>query len=192
LDQVAQDANRHLGGHPDSSLIIDESGCPKKGKHSVRVARQGGGQLGKIENCQVGVFAALGCGAAATLIDERLFLPERWTADPQRCQAAGILAAQCGFKRQHDLALERITHARQNGIGFAWVGFDGVSGSDPAFVRALDDHGELFVGDVHKDQCLYLDDPQPMVPPPATPRGRSPTRRQVQTPARRVDRWVQQ
>ena len=62
LDPVAQDANRHLGDHPDSSLIIDESGCPKKGKQSVGVARQWCGQLGKVENCQVGVFAALAVG----------------------------------------------------------------------------------------------------------------------------------
>jgi SRSO17 transposase len=192
LDQVAQDVHRHLGGRPDSCLIIDESGCPKKGKHSVGVARQWCGQLGKVENCQVGVFAALGCGAEATLIDERLFLPEQWTADPERCQAAGIPAEQRDFKRKHDLALEMISHARQQGIGFAWVGFDGFYGSDPAFLRALDDQGELFVGDVHKDQRLYLEDPQPCVPPPATPQGRPPTRRQAQTPALRVDEWVQQ
>ena len=192
LDQVAQEANQHLGGHPDSGLIIDESGCPKKGRQSVGVARQWCGQLGKVENCQVGVFAALGRGTEATLIDERLFLPESWTADPARCQAAGIPAEQRGFKRKHDLALEMITHARKRQIGFAWVGFDGFYGSDPAFLRALDDQGEVFVGDVHCDQRIYLDDPQPRVPPPATPRGRPPTRRQAQTPAVRVDRWAQQ
>ena len=192
LDQVAQEANRYLGGHSDSSLIIDESGCPKKGTQSVGVARQWCGQLGKVENCQVGVFAALGRGTEATLIDERLFLPESWTADPKRCQAAGIPAEQRAFKRKHDLALEMITHARQQGIGFAWVGFDGFYGSDPAFLRTLDDQDEVFVGDVHCDQRIYLDDPQPSVPPPATPRGRPPTRRQAHTPAVRVDRWAQQ
>jgi SRSO17 transposase len=192
LDQVAQEANRHVGGHPDSSLLIDESGCPKKGAQSVGVARQGCGQLGKVENCQVGVFAALGRGADATLMDERLFLPERWTADPARCQAAGIPAEHRDFKRQHDLALEMIAHARQQGMGFAWVGFDGFYGSDPAFLRTLDDQGEIVVGDVHKDQHLYLDDPRPLVPPAMTPRGRPPTRRQAQTPAVRVDRWAQQ
>ena len=101
LDQVAQEASRHLGGYADSSLIIDESGCPKKGTQSVGVARQWCGQLGKVENCQVGVFAALGRGAAATLIDERLFLPEPWTADSKRCQAAGIPAEHRAFKRKH-------------------------------------------------------------------------------------------
>ena len=192
LDQVAQEANRHWGGYPDSSRIIDESGCPKKGTQSVGVARQWCGQLGKVENCQVGVFAALGRGAEATLIDERLFLPEPWTADPTRCQAVGIPAEHRGFKCKHDLALEMITHARQQGIGFAWVGVDGFYGSAPAFLRALDDQGEVFVGDVHRDQRLYLEDPQPCVPPPATPHGRPPTRRQAQPPALRVDRWAQQ
>jgi SRSO17 transposase len=192
LDQVAQDANRLLGGQADSSLIIDESGFPKKGRHSVGVGRQWCGQLGKVENCQVGVFAALGCGTKATLIDERLFLPEAWTQDPKRGQAAGIPASHCGFQRKHDLALEMIAHARQQGIGFAWVGFDGLYGSDPALLRTLDDRGERFVGDVHQDQRIYLDDPRPVVPPPARPHGRPPTRRQAQTPAIRVDRWAQQ
>ncbi len=192
LDPVAQDVSRHLGGHPDSSLIIDESGCPKKGKHSVGVARPWCGQLGKVENCPVGVFAALGRGTTATLSDERLFLPERWTNDPERGQAAGIPAAQRGFKRKHDLALEMIAHARQQGIGFAGVGFDGFYGSDPALLRTLDDQGECFVGDVHKDQRIYLDDPPPVVPPPARPHGRPPIRRQAQTPAIRVDHWVPQ
>jgi hypothetical protein len=72
------------------------------------------------------------------------------------------------------------------------VGVDGFYGSDPALLRTLDDQGEIFMGDVHQDQRLYLDDPQPSVPPPATPRGRPPTRRQAQTLALRVDRWVPQ
>ena len=192
LDQVAQDANRLLGGYEDSALLIDESGCPKKGTQSVGVARQWCGQLGKVENCQVGVFAALSRGSDVTLIDERLFLPEVWTTDAARCQAAGIPKAQRGFQRKTDLALAMITHARQQGIGFAWVGFDGFYGSDPAFPRALEDQGEIFVGDAHKDQRIYLEDPQPIIPPAKAPRGRPPTALQAQAPALRVDRWVQQ
>jgi SRSO17 transposase len=192
LDQVAQEANRLLGGHADSALLIDESGVPKKGTQSVGVGRQWCGQLGKVENCQVGVFAALSRGTNVTLIDERLFLPEAWTNDPARCQAAGIPVAQRGFQRKTDLALAMITQARQQGIGFAWVGFDGFYGSDPAFLRALDAQGEIFVGDVHKDQRIYLDDPQPIVPPAQTAHGRPPTRLQAQTPALRVDHWARQ
>lgn len=74
-----------------------------------------------------------------------------------------------------------ITHARQQRIGFAWVGFDGFYGSDPAFLRALDAQGEVFVGDVHQDQRIYLDDPHPSVPSAQTAHGRPPTRLQAQT-----------
>jgi SRSO17 transposase len=130
----------------------------------------------------------LGRESDVTLIDERLFVPEAWTGDDARCQAAGIPKVQRRFQRKADLALAMILHARQQGIGFAWVGFDGFYGHDPAFLRALDDRGEIFVGDVHKDQRIYLDDPQPVVPP----RGRRPTVLQAQTPALRVDHWVQQ
>ena len=192
LDQVAQEANRLLGGHEDSALLMDESGFPKKGTPSVGVGRQWCGQLGKVENSQVGVFAALSRGTDVTLIDERLFLPDAWTTKAARCQAAGIPKAQQGFLRKTDLALAMITHARQQGIGFAGVGFDGFYGNDPAFLRALDAQGEVFVGDIHRDPRIDLDDPQPLVPPPASPRGRPPTALQAQTLALRIDHWAQQ
>ena len=140
----------------------------------------------------MGVFAALSRGSDATLMDERLFLPEDWTRDAARCQAAGIPKAQRRFQRKTDLALAMIIHARQQGIGFAWVGFDGFYGSDPAFLRALEAQGEVFVGNVHKDQRMYPADPQPIIPPPAHPRGRPPRVLQAQTPALRVDHWVAQ
>jgi SRSO17 transposase len=192
LDQVAQEANALLGSDEDTSLTLDESGFAKKGRHSAGVTRQWCGQLGKVENCQVGVFAALSRGTDVTLIDGRLFLPEAWTADAARCQAADIPKAQRGFQRKADLALTMIRHARAQGIGFAWVGFDGFDGSDPQWLRALDQDGEIFVGDVHKDQRLYLADPQPVVPPPSRPRGRRPTVLQAPTPALRVDQRAQQ
>jgi len=192
LDQIAQEASQRLGTDEGTSLIIDESGIPKKGRHSVGVGRQWCGQIGKVDNCQVGVFAALSRDSDVTLIDERLFLPQDWTDDDRRCQAAGIPKAQRGFQRKADLALDMIRHARQQQIGFAWVGFDGFYGSDPGLLRALDQDGEIFVGDVHKDQYFYLADPEPVVPPPTTSRGRPPSALQPQTPALRVDHWTQQ
>ena len=85
MDQVAQEVNQLLGGD-GSCLLLDESGFEKKGEHSVGVARQWNGRLGKVDNCQVGVFAALGCGARASLIDYRLYLPESWSKDALRCK----------------------------------------------------------------------------------------------------------
>ena len=70
LDQVALEADQRLGGNQDSALLLDESGFTKKGCGSVSVARQYNGRLGKTDNCQVGVFAALNRGDRVTLIDK--------------------------------------------------------------------------------------------------------------------------
>ena len=69
LDQVALEADGLLGGTDESALLIDESGITKKGSKSVGVARQWNGRLGKVDNCQVGVYAALSRGSLSTLID---------------------------------------------------------------------------------------------------------------------------
>jgi SRSO17 transposase len=110
IDQVALEADGLLGGHRNSCLLIDESGFKKAGAHSVGVARQWCGRLGKVENCQVGVFAALGRDRRVTLVDERLDLPEQWTADSSRCEQAGVPEAFRGFKTKVALALEMVAH----------------------------------------------------------------------------------
>ncbi len=74
MKQVAEEADQLLGGEPDSSLLIDELGFAKKGEDSVGVARQWCGRLGKVDNCQVGVFGVLSNGARYALIDARLYL----------------------------------------------------------------------------------------------------------------------
>ena len=78
VDQIAIDANNYIGGKRDSCLIIDETGFPKKGDKSVGVKRQWCGQLGKVDNCQVGVFSALGYREHATPVGFKLYLPEDW------------------------------------------------------------------------------------------------------------------
>jgi len=189
MDQVAQDVNQLLGGN-ESCLLLDESGFGKKGAHSVGVARQWNGRLGKVDNCQVGVFAALGRGSLATLIDYRLYLPEKWCEDKQRCEKLGIPESYQQFKTKSELALEMVKYQRHQGIRFAWVGADGGYGKEPAFLRGLDDRGETFVVDVHKDQLIYLEDPQPVIPEKKNnTRGKAPSRYQAQTPAIRVDDW---
>ena len=91
MDHVARDADHLLGGSEESCLLIDESSFVKKGKHSVGVARQWCGRLGKVDNCQVGVFAALGRGHRTTLVDFRLYLPDAWSNDKRRCKKAAVL-----------------------------------------------------------------------------------------------------
>jgi SRSO17 transposase len=188
LDQVALEADALLGGTPESALLIDESGITKKGQHSVGVARQWNGRLGKVDNCQVGVFAALSRGPDATLIDTRLYLPKCWTNDVARCAAVGVPKAARELKSKPQLALEMVRHNRRLGVRFAWVGMDGLYGKDPALLRALDRDGETFVADVHKDQLIYLADPQPRIPP--TTSGRRRTRLVAQCEPLRVDSWA--
>ena len=187
--QIALEANDLLGGK-DSVLIFDESGFAKKGKSSAGVSRQWNGRLGKVDNCQVGVFATLCQGDLATLIDTRLYLPEAWCNDEARCQKAAIPKDQRQFRSKSQLALEMLEIARQRGIQFGYAGIDGGYGKEPAFLRGVDEQGCRFVADVHCDQTIYLQDPEPRVPEATAGRGRKPTRLQAQCASQRVDQWA--
>jgi len=191
VDQVATEADGLLGGTADSALLIDESGITKKGKKSVGVARQWNGRLGKVDNCQVGVYAALSRGRFSTPIGERLYLSAAWVKDPARCAAAKIPPAARKLKTKPELALEIVRHSRRLGVRFSWVGADGAYGSDPAFLRALEADGETFMVDVHTDQHIYLDDPKPAIPVQSSGRGRTPKQRVAQCESVRVDRWLE-
>ena len=164
MDQVALDTNRWLGGTVDSALYIDESGFEKKGKKSVGVARQWNGRLGKKENSQVGVFGALGRQDKVSIVDSRLYLPKEWTDDTPRCNAAKIPRSSQEFKTKIDIALDIVRHARKIGVEFNWVGMDALYGNSPQFLQALADDNEVFMADVHKDQHIYLVDPNLFLP----------------------------
>jgi SRSO17 transposase len=190
MDQVALEADGLLGGTRNSCLLIDESGFKKSGKFSVGVGRQWCGRLGKVENCQVGVFAALGRDRRVTLVNERLYLPEKWASDRQRCEQAGIPEEFRGFKTKVALALEMVEHQRRIGVRFAWVGADGFYGNDPAFLRGVAAMGETFVVDVHCDQRIFLEDPKPTVKKKKGKGGKTPTKLEANAPAIRVDQWL--
>jgi SRSO17 transposase len=161
MDQVARDTDALLGGDQDSCLLLDETCFAKKGMHSVGVARQWLGLQGKTDNCQVAVFAALVRGERVGLIDTELYLPECWVSDAKRCEVAGVPAERRVLKTKPALALELVERARRNGVRFSWVAADGTYGQDRALLRALDDAGETFVCDVHRDQQVWLKRPSP-------------------------------
>lgn len=186
--QIALEANDLLGGR-DAVLIFDESGFAKKGEASAGVARQWNGRLGKVDNCQVGVFATLCRGEMATLIDTRLYLPEAWCHDEARCEKAAIPKAARPFFSKSQLALAMLESARQRGVEFGYVAIDGGYGKEPAFLRSVDEQDCRFVADVHCDQTIYLQDPKPQVPEHAG-RGRKPVHRQPQCPSQRIDQWA--
>ncbi|MBF0614927.1 MAG: IS701 family transposase [Magnetococcales bacterium] len=191
MTQVAQDADQAIGDDQDAALVIDESSIIKKGKHSVGVARQWCGRLGKVDNCQVGVFAALGAGKHATVVDYRLYLPKEWTDNKARCKQAGI-PEDVTFKSKCQLAVEMVREARNRGLRFGWVGLDGGYGKDPACLREIEALGETFMADVHSNQMIYLKDPQPMLPLPHKGPGRPGTQPRTSATPVRVDIWTRE
>jgi len=192
MDRVALQADQCLGGAEGTGLYIDESGFKKSGRHSVGVARQWNGRLGKVENSQVGVFGALGKGDRVALIDARLYLPQAWTEDAERCAQADVPKAYRTYRSKTAIALAIVQRARALGLRFEWVGMDGLYGNATHLLRALDAEGEQFLADVHKDQAIYLDDPQPFLPERKGAKGRKATRHQSHAQPLQVSQWVAQ
>lgn len=112
----------------DVGYILDESAHRKKGRHSVGVGRQYAGVIGKVDNCQVGVYASLVWRTHSTLINCRLFLPESWTSDAERCDRAGIPPEARVYKTKQELALEMLDADIKLGVVIDWVGGDALYG----------------------------------------------------------------
>jgi len=108
---------------PYGVIILDESGIKKSGDNSVGVSRQYCGNLGKVDNCQVGVFLVYSKGNMRTLIDSRLYLPEDWVNDTERCLKAKIPPEMIKFQTKHDLGLEMIDNVIKEEIPFSYPGF---------------------------------------------------------------------
>jgi SRSO17 transposase len=127
-------------GEPDGVLIVDETGFPKKGQDSVGVARQYCGALGKVENCQVGVFAAYASRQGYALVDKRLFLPEPWfTAayTPRRIQCA--VPGRTTFQTKPQLAAAMVRAIHEAGVlPFRYLVADCLYGNSPDFWAACE------------------------------------------------------
>ena len=185
--QLIADANVHFGYA--SALLIDESAFAKKGDLSAGVARQWNGRLGKTDNSQVGVFAAVVRDRVAALVEGELYVPEEWFADPQRGREAGI-PEDMEFRTKGEIALDMIHRLRREGLRFAYTVFDAGYGHLPWLLRALDGEGETFLAEVHSDQTIYLSDPAPAVPERQSARGKAPSRLQAQTPPLAGAAWA--
>ena len=135
----------------------------KKGNASVGVQRQYCGRLGKLENCQVGVFACLGRASRALLVDFRLFLPESWATDEARCAKAKIPENERRHLTKAELALEMVKAARARGLSYQWVGADEVYGNNRTLTDALEDMGEVFLMDVNSTLKVWDKDPDPQI-----------------------------
>ena len=156
---VARKTNERIGDHRETMLAIDESGFTKKGKLSAGVARQYNGRLGKVDNCQVGVFSSLTNGANATLIGARLFLPDEWVKDEKRCLVAGIPEEQIKSASKIDLARELIEQADAHGVQYARIGVASFYGRDIALLCWIEDRGGEFYADTLPSTLLLLRSP---------------------------------
>jgi SRSO17 transposase len=127
-------------GDPEGVLMVDETGFVKKGKESVGVARQYCGTLGKVENCQVGVFAGYASRHGYALVDQRLFLPEVWFTDAYaarrtRCNVPTALT----FQSKPQLAAAMVQAIAHEGLlPFKYVVADCLYGQSPDFLDAID------------------------------------------------------
>src|SRR5260370_26799 len=123
---------------PFPVLVLDESGFPKRGRHSAGVGPQYCGRTGRVENCQVGVFLSYVTAAGHALIDRELYLPEDWCADPARRQAAHIPEAVC-FATKPELGHQMIERAQEAFLPIRWVVADTVYGHSPDLRASLED-----------------------------------------------------
>lgn len=142
-------------------LLIEETGFLNKGGSSVGVSRQYSGTAGKVDNCQVAVFASLvNAVGEAYFIQTRLYLPKVWADDEKRCIQAGIPEWHQMCMTKPQLALEMICKVRIAGVKFGCIGGDGLYGDNSELCMAIAEIGETFLFDVHSDQLIWLARPE--------------------------------
>jgi SRSO17 transposase len=159
--QVAQEI-----GEANGVLVFDPSAFAKKGKESVGVQRQWCGRLGKVENCQVGVYLAYASSREHALVDVRLYLPEEWARDKKRRRKAGV-PKTVRFRTRHELALEMLDEHGAS-LPHRWVTGDDEMGRCTVFRKALRTRREQYVLAVPSNTRVR----DLNVPPPAPTRGR--------------------
>ncbi len=178
LAELARQVGEELG-EPDGVLVFDPSAFPKKGAESVGVARQWCGRLGKLENCQVGVYLAYVTRREHALVDVRLYLPEEWTRSRDRMKAAGVPRG-VRFRTRHQLILDMLDE-RGGRLPHAWVSGDGELGRSSWLRQQLRGRGETYLLAVPPNTSVR----DLAAEVPYAGRGRYP-----KAPFARVDRWA--
>ena len=178
IEELAQQVGMELG-ESDGVLVFDPSAFKKQGKDSVGVARQWCGRLGKVDNCQVGVYLGYVSRKEHALVDVRLYLNQEWAKDKKRRKKCGV-PREIRFRTRHALALEMLTeHGKV--LPHAWIAGDDEMGRSSAFRRELRGLGERYLLAVPSNTLVRDLDAEP---PPYGGHGRRP-----EVPFMRVDRW---
>ena len=168
-------------GRPDAVLVFDPSAFPKKGDASVGVQRQWCGRLGKLDNCQVGVYLGYVSDADHALVDFRLYLPRDWAKDRKRRKKAGVPKG-VKYQTRHELALEMLAR-RGPALPHGWVAGDDEMGRPAWFRKRLAADGERYLLAVPSNTSLRDLESEP---PPYGGHGRRP-----KVPFRGVRAWCQ-
>jgi SRSO17 transposase len=151
---LARRADRLVGG-PDAVLVIDDTALPKKGTLSVGVARQDCGALGKRANCQALVSLTLARGEVPVPVGLRLFLPEEWAKDPERCVRAGVPEAAIVPRSKGEIALAELDRLLAAGVRFGIALADAGYGASAAARRGLDERHLLWAVGIPRTQKVY-------------------------------------
>jgi SRSO17 transposase len=158
--------------------IVDDTGFPKQGTHSVGVARQYCGMLGKQDNCQVAVSVTLACQAGSLPVAWRLYLPKEWADDPARCKKAGV-PQDVEFATKPAIALAQIEHLIEQGAPKHCVLADAGYGVDTAFREGLSELGLPYVVGVTGQVTVWPPGRAPLPPAAYSGRGAVPTRQRL-------------
>lgn len=160
---LAEQADRLVGG-PQAALVIDDTALPKKGTLSAGVARQYCGQLGKRANCQALVSLTLAGREVPVPVGLRLFLPAEWTADPERCAAAGVPDDEVVARAKGEIALAEVDRLIEAEVRFGLTLADAGYGASAAFRQGLSERGLAWAVGIPRNQKVYGVDVQ-LVPP---------------------------
>jgi hypothetical protein len=106
----------------------------------------------------------LGFQDHAAPVGHRLYFPEARVTDEKRCIEAGVPQEHIGFHRQLDVVFQLVIQVRLHGVAFGWGSADSLYSEDQRFLRSLDQIHKIFMVDIHKDQHIYLEDPDLIVP----------------------------
>ena len=160
---------------PVTAWIVDETGVVKKGIHSVGVARQYCGRMGKKENCQVSVSLSIATATGSLPIAWRLYLPEEWINDPARRQKVDI-PKEVEFQTKPQIALAQIQQAVKDGVPRGVVLADEVYGSNREFREGVIDLKLNYSLAVRCTTTVWALERQPLPPKPWSGKGGRPTR----------------
>lgn len=165
------------GPGPGIIGIVDGSSFVKKGTESVGVARQWCGRLGKVDNCQTGVFVVGTTPAGTGLLDHQLYLPKSWIGDAKRREQTRV-PKDTNFQTKPQIATSLLERIAANGlVKFDWVVADEEFGRNGKFLDALENRGQRYLVEVPTNTTVWTVDPS--TAPPSSAPGRPPEIRWV-------------